>query len=82
MAFSHPSNSGNVTFNRSTAVNRIQRTRLNGVLNDVPFQSQYFFSIRKMDLVESGKFKLGDFMTVGHCSLREFIRPIDSAPAR
>lgn len=56
--------------------------RLNGVLNDVPFQSQYFFSIRKMDLVESGKFKLVDFMTVGHCSLREFIRSIDSAPAR
>lgn len=56
--------------------------RLTRVLNDVPFQSQYFFSIRKMDLAESGKFKLGDFMTVGHCSLREFVPSIDSNPAR
>ena len=82
MAFSHPSNSGNVTFNRSTAANRTRGQRLTRVLNDVPSQSHYFFSIRKMDLAESGKFKLGDFLTVGHCSLREFIRSIDSTPAR
>lgn len=83
MAFSHPSNSGNITFNRSTVANRIQKTEANWSPEWCAFsESIFFFSIRKMDLAESGKFKLGDFMTVGHCSLREFIRSIDSTPAR
>lgn len=43
MAFSHPSNSGNVTFNRSTAVNRIQRTEAKRSPEWCAFSESIFF---------------------------------------